>query len=179
MLVEPGPRVDRQMPGLPVRSPQVEASMAPATSCFISRKRICRWRAASMSSTDSPPGWPTMKGVPASLNAATSASTEQISFICLAVIGDRDGAFLVLRNDFHVAAGTNVTRRQCIAQQIVDQRPGRAVLVVLTCGKGGAGAIVRDTFCYPDADVWIDGDTGTPQRDEQRTLRHNPSAAGL
>ena len=69
MLVAPGPRVDRQMPGLPVRSPQVAASMAPATSCFISRKRIWRWRAASISSTDSPPGWPTMKGVPASLNA--------------------------------------------------------------------------------------------------------------
>ena len=45
MLAAPGPRVDRQMPGLPVMSPQVAASMAPATSCFISRKRIWRWRA--------------------------------------------------------------------------------------------------------------------------------------
>src|SRR5215467_7393355 len=75
MLVAPGPRVDMQMPGLPVMSPQVEASMAPATSCFISRKRIWRWRAASISSTDSPPGCPTMKGVPASLNAVASTST--------------------------------------------------------------------------------------------------------
>ena len=49
--------------------------MAPATSCFISRKRICRWRPASISSTDSPPGWPTMNGVPASLKAAASTST--------------------------------------------------------------------------------------------------------
>src|SRR5262245_28278996 len=75
MLVAPGPRVDRQMPGHPVMSPQVAASMAPATSCFISRNRIWRWRAASMSSTDSPPGWPTMNGVPASLNAVASTST--------------------------------------------------------------------------------------------------------
>src|SRR5215467_5052402 len=75
MLVAPGPRVDMQMPGLPVISPQVEASMAPATSCFISRNRIWRWRAASISSTDSPPGCPTMKGVPASLNADASTST--------------------------------------------------------------------------------------------------------
>src|ERR1051325_6269735 len=75
MLVAPGPRVDRQMPGLPVMSPQVAASMAPATSCFISTNRICRSRAASISSTDSPPGCPTMKGVPASLNAAASTST--------------------------------------------------------------------------------------------------------
>src|SRR5580658_2372749 len=75
MLVAPGPRVDMQMPGLPVMSPQVAASMAPATSCFIKRKRIWRWRAASISSTDSPPGWPTMNGVPASLNALASTST--------------------------------------------------------------------------------------------------------
>src|SRR6266852_4923771 len=75
MLVAPGPRVDMQTPGLPVMSPQVEASMAPATSCFISRNRIWRWRAASISSTDSPPGCPTMKGVPASLNADASTST--------------------------------------------------------------------------------------------------------
>src|SRR6266853_4820156 len=75
MLVAPGPRVDMQTPGLPVMSPQVEASMAPATSCFISRNRIWRWRAASINSTDSPPGCPTMKGVPASLNALASTST--------------------------------------------------------------------------------------------------------
>src|ERR1700676_1626511 len=75
MLVAPGPRVDMQMPGLPVMSPQVAASIAPATSCFISRNRIWRWRAASINSTDSPPGWPTMNGVPASLNAAASTST--------------------------------------------------------------------------------------------------------
>src|SRR6266849_8207873 len=75
ILVAPGPRVDMQMPGLPVISPHVEASMAPATSCFISRNRIWRWRAASISSTDSPPGCPTMKGVPASLNAVASTST--------------------------------------------------------------------------------------------------------
>ena len=56
MLVAPGPRVDMQMPGLPVMSPQVAASIAPATSCFISRNRIWRWRAASISSTNSPPG---------------------------------------------------------------------------------------------------------------------------
>ena len=75
MLVAPGPRVDMQMPGLPVISPQVDASMAPATSCFISRNRIWRWRAASINSTDSPPGCPTMNGVPASLNACASIST--------------------------------------------------------------------------------------------------------
>src|ERR1700716_1519314 len=75
MLVAPGPRVDMQMPGLPVISPQVAASMAPATSCFINRKRIWRWRAASISSTDSPPGCPTINGVPASLNAVASTST--------------------------------------------------------------------------------------------------------
>src|SRR6266853_1259440 len=75
MLVAPGPRVDMQTPGLPVMSPQVEASIAPATSCFMSRNRIWRWRAASINSTDSPPGCPTMKGVPASLNAVASTST--------------------------------------------------------------------------------------------------------
>src|SRR5216684_5703165 len=75
MLVAPGPRVDMQTPGLPVMSPQVEASIAPATSCFMSRNRIWRWRAASINSTDSPPGCPTMKGVPASLNALASTST--------------------------------------------------------------------------------------------------------
>src|SRR5215468_3108329 len=75
MLVAPGPRVDMQMPGLPVMSPQVEANIAPATSCFISRNRIWRWRAASINSTDSPPGCPTIKGVPASLNAVASTST--------------------------------------------------------------------------------------------------------
>src|SRR5215471_4258889 len=75
MLVAPGPRVDMQMPGLPVMSPQVDANIAPATSCFISRNRIWRWRAASINSTDSPPGCPTIKGVPASLNAVASTST--------------------------------------------------------------------------------------------------------
>src|SRR4030088_729499 len=75
MLVAPGPRVDMQMPGLPVRSPQVAASMAPATSCFISRNRIWRWRAASISSTDSPPGCPTMTASAGSLNPAASTST--------------------------------------------------------------------------------------------------------
>ena len=49
--------------------------MAPATSCFISRKRIWRCRPASISSTDLPPGWPTMNGVPAALNASASTST--------------------------------------------------------------------------------------------------------
>src|SRR5262249_14639620 len=78
MLVAPGPRVDRHTPGLPVMSPQVDASMAPATSCFISRKRIWRWRAASINSTDSPPGCPTMNGVPASLNASESTSTVAV-----------------------------------------------------------------------------------------------------
>src|SRR5215468_10353696 len=86
MLVAPGPRVDMQMPGLPVMSPQVEASMAPATSCFISRNRIWRWRAASISSTDSPPGCPTMNGVPASLNAAASTSTVVV--IVVGSLGD-------------------------------------------------------------------------------------------
>jgi len=85
MLVAPGPRVDMQMPGLPVTSPQVEASMAPATSCFISTNRIWRWRAASISSTDSPPGCPTMNGVPASLKAVARIST-------VVVIADAPGA---------------------------------------------------------------------------------------
>src|SRR5580700_2821452 len=75
ILAAPGPRVERHIPGLPVRSPQVAANIAPATSCFIRRNRICRWRAASISSTDSPPGCPTMNGVPASLNAVASTST--------------------------------------------------------------------------------------------------------
>ena len=75
MLVAPGPRVDRHTPGDPVISPQVAASIAPAVSCFIKRKRMSRSRAASISSTDSPPGCPTMKGVPASLNASASTST--------------------------------------------------------------------------------------------------------
>src|SRR5580700_5081517 len=75
ILAAPGPRVERHIPGLPVRSPQVAANIAPATSCFIRRNRICRWRAASISSTDSPPGCPTMNGVPASLNALAITST--------------------------------------------------------------------------------------------------------
>src|SRR5918997_3337542 len=75
MLAAPGPRVDRHTPGEPVISPQVDASMAPATSCFIRRNGMLRWRAASISSTDSPPGCPTMNGVPASLNASASTST--------------------------------------------------------------------------------------------------------
>src|SRR5262245_7162971 len=75
ILAAPGPRVDRHTPGLPVISPQVAASIAPATSCFMSRKRMPRCRPASISSTDSPPGWPTMNGVPASLKASASTST--------------------------------------------------------------------------------------------------------
>ena len=38
MLAAPGPRVERHTPGLPVISPQVAASMAPATSCFIKQE---------------------------------------------------------------------------------------------------------------------------------------------
>src|SRR5581483_6292066 len=86
MLAAPGPRVERHTPGLPVISPQVAASMAPATSCFISRKRIWRWRPASISSTDSPPGCPTMNGVPAALKASASTSTVVVTFF-LPLIG--------------------------------------------------------------------------------------------
>ena len=63
IFVAPGPRVDKHTPGVPLISPHVEASMAPATSCFISMKRIPCAFAASINSTDSPPGWPTIKGV--------------------------------------------------------------------------------------------------------------------
>jgi hypothetical protein len=75
MLAAPGARVDRQTPGEPLISPQVAASIAPGLSSFVKMKRTSRWRAASIISVDSPPGWPTMNGVPACLNASTMTST--------------------------------------------------------------------------------------------------------
>src|SRR5215471_4416034 len=120
MLVAPGPRVDMQMPGLPVMSPQVEASMAPATSCFISRNRICRWRAASINSTDSPPGCPTMKGVPASLNADASTSTvvdiRRSPGICcggnLAQFGEKRAGGMRARPPYQAAASDSAPATQ-------------------------------------------------------------------
>ena len=75
-VAEPEPdRAAGHPPGDPLTSPEVAASLAPAVSCFLKLNLSPRWRAASIISTDSPPGCPTMKGVPASRNASTSTST--------------------------------------------------------------------------------------------------------
>ena len=67
---------------------------------------------------------------------------QQMAFEPRSVIEDRNRAVLVLGNRGHISPGVEVPGGEGFAEEVVEQRPRRAVLVVRVRGKGNAGPIV-------------------------------------
>ncbi len=116
---------------------------------------------------------------PANHGAHPVRADQQIALDPGAVVQDRDGAVAVLLDPGHVAPGAKMPRRKGIAEQVVKERPRRAVLVVGMGGKRGARTVVGGTLGDADADIGTNRDAGPPERGEQRALRHDPCATRL
>jgi hypothetical protein len=70
-------------------------------------------------------------------------------------------------------------RRERVAEEVVEQGPRCAVLVVVMGRKGISGAIVGHALRDANADVGANGHASAFERGQQGTLGHDAGAARL